>query len=196
MPRCSFAMAASWWRRARGDGWEIRDAGIDQGPWTRSTYSGSGHLRGVWCGRSVLARRRTRGRVPAHDAQRQSSASTTSAPTAPAQHAHVFLAGPVRTPSSPADAVAQIAAVAARNGDIVKISVNDNPRTATKMPPEIYRAVIDASPARGLRVAMHQYHLDDAKALLAAGADCIAPVCQSRWAPTLDRWVDSRATSS
>ena len=90
------------------------------------------------------------------------------------KHARVYLSGPVLTPTSPDDARAQVAAVAARGVDIVKIRVDDNLGTARKMPPDIYRAVIDAAHARKLRVAVHLYYLDDAKALLAAGADYIA----------------------
>ena len=105
----------------------------------------------------------------ARDSQRM-----TSLPQAPLRHARVYLAGPVLSPTSPEDAAAQVAAVAARGVDIVKIRVDDNLGTAPKMRPEIYRAVIDAAHARGLRVAVHLYYLDDAKLLLAAGADYIA----------------------
>ncbi|MFN9087543.1 MAG: amidohydrolase family protein [Gemmatimonadaceae bacterium] len=89
-------------------------------------------------------------------------------------HARVYVAGPVLTPTSPDDARTQVAAVAARGVDIVKIRVDDNLGTARTMTPEVYRAVIDAAHARGLRVAVHLYYLEDAKALLAAGADFIA----------------------
>jgi imidazolonepropionase-like amidohydrolase len=58
--------------------------------------------------------------------------------------------------------------------DIVKIRVDDNLGTAKKMAPEVYRAVIRAAHARGKRVAVHIYYLDDARALLDAGADYIA----------------------
>jgi imidazolonepropionase-like amidohydrolase len=92
----------------------------------------------------------------------------------PPAHARVFLSGPVLTPTTPDEARAQVAAVADRGVDIVKIRVDDNLGTARKMPPEIWRAVIDAAHARGKRVAVHLYYLDDAKALLAAGADYIA----------------------
>ena len=92
----------------------------------------------------------------------------------PPAHARVYLAGPVLTPTSPDDARAQVAAVAARGVDIVKIRVDDNLGAARKMAPDIYRAVIDAAHARRMRVAVHLYYLDDAKALLAAGADYIA----------------------
>ncbi len=94
--------------------------------------------------------------------------------TSPPKHARVYLSGPVLSPTSPDDARAQVAAVAARGVDIVKIRVDDNLGAARKMSPEIYRAVIDAAHARKLRVAVHLYYLDDAKALLAAGADYIA----------------------
>jgi len=42
------------------------------------------------------------------------------------------------------------------------------------MSPDVYRAVIAAAHARGLRVAAHLYYLEDGKALLAAGADYLA----------------------
>jgi len=93
---------------------------------------------------------------------------------APPQHARVYLAGPVLAPTSAANARVQVAAVAEQGVDIVKIRVDDNLGTTRKMSPEIYRAVIDAAHARGQRVAVHLYYLDDAKALLAAGADYIA----------------------
>ena len=101
-------------------------------------------------------------------------ASRATQGTTPPRHARVFLSGPVLAPTSPDDARAQVAAVAERGVDIVKIRVDDNLGTARKMPPEIWRAVIEAAHARGLRVAVHLYYLDDAKAVLAAGADYIA----------------------
>ena len=64
--------------------------------------------------------------------------------------------------------------VAARKPDIIKIRVDDNLGTAAKMPPEVYRAVIDEAHRRSLRVAAHIFYLDDAKDLLRAGADVIA----------------------
>ena len=89
-------------------------------------------------------------------------------------HARVFVAGLVLNPSTPEEARAQVDAVATRGVDIVKIRVDDNLGTSAKMSPAVYKAVIDAAHARGLRVAVHLYYLDDAKALLAAGADFIA----------------------
>jgi imidazolonepropionase-like amidohydrolase len=89
-------------------------------------------------------------------------------------YARVYLAGPVLNPTSAEDARAQVAKVAEQRVDIVKIRVDDNLGTSKKMPPDVWKAVIDAAHARKMRVAVHLYYLDDAKALLAAGADYIA----------------------
>jgi imidazolonepropionase-like amidohydrolase len=94
--------------------------------------------------------------------------------TASLARARVFVAGPVLTPSTVDEARRMVAAVAAQQVDIVKIRVDDNLGTATKMPREVYRAVIQEAHARGLRVAVHFYYLADAKDLLDAGADFMA----------------------
>lgn len=86
----------------------------------------------------------------------------------------VFVAGPVLTPTTPDEARAQVAAVAARGVDIVKIRVDDNLGTTTKMPADVSRTVIEEAHRRGLRVAVHIFYRDDAASLLAAGADFIA----------------------
>ncbi len=89
-------------------------------------------------------------------------------------YARVYLAGPVLAPTSPENARELVAKDAELKVDIVKIRVDDNLSTAKKMPPEVWKAVIDEAHKRGMRVAVHLYYLDDAKALLAAGADYIA----------------------
>jgi imidazolonepropionase-like amidohydrolase len=88
--------------------------------------------------------------------------------------ARIFVAGPVLVPTSPEDARRLVDADAAMKVDIVKIRVDDNLGTTTKMAPEIYRAVIDQAHKRGLRVAVHAFYLSDVKRLLEAGADFIA----------------------
>jgi imidazolonepropionase-like amidohydrolase len=88
--------------------------------------------------------------------------------------ARLWVAGPVLEPTSPADARKLVAEDAAMKVDIVKIRVDDTLGTVKKMPPEIYRAVIDEAHKRGLRVAVHVFYLADAKAVLDAGADFIA----------------------
>ncbi len=89
-------------------------------------------------------------------------------------HTRLFVAGPVLGPASPADAVTQVDAVAAMGVDIVKIRVDDNLGATPKMAPAIYKAVIDETHKKGLRVAVHLFYLEDAKAVLEAGADFIA----------------------
>jgi imidazolonepropionase-like amidohydrolase len=89
-------------------------------------------------------------------------------------HSRVFLAGPVLTPNTPDEARTQVAGDAAQNVDIVKIRVDDNLGTTTKMAPEVYRAVIDEAHKRGMRVATHLFYLADAKSLLDAGSDFVA----------------------
>lgn len=86
----------------------------------------------------------------------------------------VFLAGPVLDPASEDAARAAVRANRARGVDIVKIRVDDNLGRSPKLAPAIYRAVIDESHAQGLRTAVHLFYLDDAKAVLDAGADLIA----------------------
>jgi imidazolonepropionase-like amidohydrolase len=73
-----------------------------------------------------------------------------------------------------AEARAAVGELAARRVDIVKIWVDDRGRTAEKLSPSLYRAVIDEAHARGLRVVAHVYYLEDAKDLLRAGIDGFA----------------------
>ena len=88
--------------------------------------------------------------------------------------ARLFVAGPVLAPKSVGDARTLVDENAAMKVDIVKIRVDDNLGATPKMAPEIYRAVIDQAHKKGLRVAVHLFYLDDAKAVLDAGADFIA----------------------
>jgi imidazolonepropionase-like amidohydrolase len=94
--------------------------------------------------------------------------------TATLDRARLFVAGPVLAPKSPEEARKLVGEVAAMKANIVKIRVDDNLGTTPKMAPEIYRAVIDESHKKGMRVAVHLFYLEDAKAVLDAGADFIA----------------------
>jgi imidazolonepropionase-like amidohydrolase len=64
--------------------------------------------------------------------------------------------------------------LAARKVDIVKIWVDDRDGQYKKLTPEMYRAIIDESHKRGLRVIAHIYDLEDAKGLIRAGVDAFA----------------------
>ncbi len=90
------------------------------------------------------------------------------------RRSRVYVSGPVLSPRTPQEARQQVADVAEQQVDFVKIRVDDNLGATAKMPPEVYRAVIDEAHRQGLRVAAHLFYLDDAKQLLDAGVDFIA----------------------
>jgi imidazolonepropionase-like amidohydrolase len=73
-----------------------------------------------------------------------------------------------------AEARAAVGELAAGKVDIVKIWVDDRGGSVPKLPPPLYRAVIDDAHARGLRVVAHVFYLADAKDLLRAGIDGFA----------------------
>jgi imidazolonepropionase-like amidohydrolase len=64
--------------------------------------------------------------------------------------------------------------LANRRADIVKIWVDDRNGTVQKMPPDVYRAIIDEAHHHGLKVVAHIVELADAKALVRAGLDGFA----------------------
>ena len=88
--------------------------------------------------------------------------------------ARIFVSGDVITGRTPEEARAAVARVAAMKPDVIKIRVDDNLGSATKMTPEVYRAVIDEAHARKLRVAAHIFYMSDAKDLVRSGVDIIA----------------------
>jgi imidazolonepropionase-like amidohydrolase len=75
---------------------------------------------------------------------------------------------------TPEEAKVDIEEMATRHPDLIKIWVDDQLGTNPKMKPEIYQAAIEEAHRLGLRVACHVYYLEDAKAVLRAGADIIA----------------------
>jgi imidazolonepropionase-like amidohydrolase len=94
--------------------------------------------------------------------------------TASLERTRLYLAGDIIVGKTPEEARQMVARVAASKPDIIKIRVDDNLGTAVKMPPDVYRAIIDEAHRRGLRVAAHIFYLEDAKGVLRAGADFIA----------------------
>jgi imidazolonepropionase-like amidohydrolase len=58
--------------------------------------------------------------------------------------------------------------------DLVKIWVDDRNGTVKKLPPPIYRAIIDEAHKHNLRVSAHIFYLADAKELLRSGIDIFA----------------------
>jgi imidazolonepropionase-like amidohydrolase len=92
----------------------------------------------------------------------------------PRDRARVFVAGPVISATTAAEAAAQVDMVASMGVDLLKIRIDDNFGGNPKMPREAWKTVIERGHARGLRTAVHLYYLDDAKAVLKEGADLIA----------------------
>ena len=70
--------------------------------------------------------------------------------------------------------------LAAKRVDVVKIWVDDRNGTVPKLPPEIYRAIIEEAHAHKLKVVAHVYYLADAKALARAGVDAFAHPVRDR----------------
>jgi imidazolonepropionase-like amidohydrolase len=106
-------------------------------------------------------------KAPAFDARESQNVPTLN-------RARIYVSGDVVTGKTPEEARQMVAKVAALNPDFIKIRVDDQLGASPKMPPEVYKAVIDEAHRRGLRVAAHIYYLDDAKDLLRSGADFIA----------------------
>lgn len=77
-------------------------------------------------------------------------------------------------PATPGAARAAVREMHARGTDLVKIWVDDfQGARLAKMAPEVQQAVIDEAHAAGLRVVAHVYYLEDARALVQAGADIL-----------------------
>ncbi|HEX2343598.1 MAG TPA: rhodanese-like domain-containing protein [Vicinamibacterales bacterium] len=88
--------------------------------------------------------------------------------------ARLLVAGPVINATTPEEARAEVDKVAATKPDIIKIRVDDNLGTATKMPMAAAIAVVEQAHKHGLRAAAHIFYLEDAKALARAGVDMLA----------------------
>ena len=72
------------------------------------------------------------------------------------------------------EARAAVDEIAARGADFVKIWVDDRGGSVEKLTPDLYEPVIAAAHEHGLQVIAHVYYLEDARALVEAGADGFA----------------------
>ena len=77
-------------------------------------------------------------------------------------------------PASVDEARRNVDELAGHRADIVKIWVDKQHGTAPEMSPAMYKAVIEEAHKKHLRVAAHEYALDDAKYLVADGVDVLA----------------------
>ena len=73
-----------------------------------------------------------------------------------------------------AEARKAVQELAAKKVDIVKFWVDDRNGTVQKLPPNLYRAIIDEAHKHNLRAIAHIYYLQDAKELMRAGVDGFA----------------------
>jgi imidazolonepropionase-like amidohydrolase len=80
----------------------------------------------------------------------------------------------VYRPATVEEARKDVDEFAARHADVVKIWVDKLHGAAPEMTPEIYKAVIDEAHQKHLRVAAHEYSLEDARQLVADGVDVLA----------------------
>jgi imidazolonepropionase-like amidohydrolase len=77
-------------------------------------------------------------------------------------------------PKTPAEARADVDAMASRQANFVKIWVDNLHGSKQSMDPAIYRAVIEEAHRDKLPVAAHMYYLEDAKALVHDGINVLA----------------------
>jgi imidazolonepropionase-like amidohydrolase len=75
---------------------------------------------------------------------------------------------------------AAVSELAAKHVDLVKIWVDDRGGRAPRMPPQVYRAIIDEGHRRGLKVNAHVFYHDDAVGLVEAGIDGLAHLVRDR----------------
>ena len=97
-------------------------------------------------------------------------------------------------PETADEARTMVREIVAGHPDLIKIWVDDLLGTSPKMKPEIYSAVIDEAHRAGVRVAAHVYYLQDAKAVLRAGADIIAHGVRDQ--PVDAEFIDEMKTRS
>ena len=88
--------------------------------------------------------------------------------------ARIFVAGPVIVGTTPEEGRQMVDKVADMKPNYIKIRVDDNLGSTKKITPDVYKAVIDEAHARGLRLFVHYFYLDDAKDLVRSGADLLA----------------------
>ena len=92
----------------------------------------------------------------------------------PMSRARLYIAGEVISGQTPEEALAAVERNHELGVDFMKIRVDDNVGSSTKMSEEVYQAVIQRSHELGYAIATHMYYLEDSKKLLEAGSDLLA----------------------
>lgn len=109
-----------------------------------------------------------------------SAGSGLAAPTPGSTNGGAFFApDAIREASSPEGARAVVREIAAKKPDVIKFWVDSRDGTKEKFTPEVYAAIIDEAHTLGLRAIAHIYELEDAKGVVAAGADGTAHMVRS-----------------
>jgi imidazolonepropionase-like amidohydrolase len=88
--------------------------------------------------------------------------------------ARILVAGSVVTGADAESVRAQVNANADAGANFIKVRVDDNLGRTSKMSPVLVDVLIAEARKRRLPVAVHLFYLNDAKSILAAGADLIA----------------------
>ena len=144
-----------------------------------------GHVSGLWADEAVVNEvDRVRGDLELFaqygvttvnslgDSDAVLAARDAATPTDP--RARLFAAGPVIAASDPAQARSDAQANADAGVDWLKLRVDDNLGTGTKMPWNAVQAVLDVANENDLRLATHLFYLDDGKRLLEMGTSMVA----------------------
>ena len=144
-----------------------------------------GHVSGLWADDAVVNEvDRVRGDLDLFarygvttvnslgDTEAVLSARDAATPTDP--RARLFAAGPVIAASDPAQARADAQANVDAGVDWLKLRVDDNLGSATKMPWDAVQAVLDVANEHDLRLATHLFYLEDGKRLLDMGTSMVA----------------------
>lgn len=91
--------------------------------------------------------------------------------------------------STPAEAEKDVALLADKKVDVVKIWVDDHLGREAKIPIDLSKAIIDSAHKHNLKVAAHIFYLDDAKALVDAGLNGLAHSVRDK--PVDDALIES-----
>jgi imidazolonepropionase-like amidohydrolase len=146
----------------------------------RAAYFGVGVVmaQGIDPGEIVYDIRRDQARGAAGGARLLTAGRGIGAPNAgPGAAAFQGVAYEATTPEQGRAAVRELAA---KRVDLVKIWVDDRGGRAPRLTPPAYRAIIDESHQRGLKVNAHVFYHDDAVDLVEAGIDGLAHLVRDR----------------
>lgn len=88
--------------------------------------------------------------------------------------ARLYIAGAVVSGDTPQEAISMVDDNVKMGVDFIKIRVDDNLGSSSKMSEDVYQTVINRSHDYNLMLAAHMYYLEDAKNLLRSGADFLA----------------------